>query len=59
MIIENLNRQPLTSADWQRTVSISDGTIQPRIRKLSPAEVQTLVNNGAQAMKKYFTKARD
>ena len=56
MIIENLNRQQLTKEDWQRTVSISDGDVGPRIRKLSKKEVETLINNGRIAMKNYLTK---
>ncbi|HEY0771138.1 MAG TPA: patatin-like phospholipase family protein, partial [Sphingobacteriaceae bacterium] len=35
-VIENLNRNSLTPADWQRTVSISSGTIGPKIKKLKP-----------------------
>jgi NTE family protein len=56
MIIENLNRQQLTKEDWQRTVSISDGNVGPRIRKLSKKELETLINNGRIAMKNYLTK---
>jgi NTE family protein len=54
MIIENLNRQQLTPGDWQRTVSISDGKIGPRIRKLSPEEIELLIENGKQAIRNYF-----
>lgn len=54
IIIENLNRQQLTKTDWQRTVSINDGSIGPRIRKLSDEEVNTLINNGKEAVKQYL-----
>jgi NTE family protein len=54
IVIENLNRQQLTEADWKRTVSISDGKIGPRIRKLSAGEINILINNGRQAMKSYL-----
>ena len=54
MMIENVNRQPLTKEDWQRTVSISDGKVQPRIRKLSADEINILINNGMQAVKTYL-----
>ena len=54
MIIENLNRQQLTEADWKRTVSISDGKIGPRIRKLSHEEVKVLIDNGRQALEAYL-----
>lgn len=53
-VIENLNRNTLTPADWQRTVSISSGSIGPKIKKLDPEEKKLLVNNGYEAMKKKF-----
>lgn len=49
IIIENLNRQTLTKEDWARTVSISDGNVGPRVRKLSKEEVSTLITNGSAA----------
>lgn len=58
LVIEQLNRQTLTNDDWSRTVSISDGQVGPRIRKLSTGEVTTLVNNGASATAS-FLKASD
>ncbi|MEO5563711.1 MAG: patatin-like phospholipase family protein [Chitinophagaceae bacterium] len=54
MIIENLNRQSLSPADWKRTVSISDGEIGPRIRKLSKTEISKLIENGNSATKEFF-----
>jgi NTE family protein len=54
MVIENLNRQQLTEADWKRTISISDGKIGPRIRKLSAGEINLLINNGRAAIKTYL-----
>ncbi len=54
MVIENLNRQQLTKEDWLRTVSISDGDIGSRIRKLSADEINTLINNGRKALKAYL-----
>ncbi len=54
MIVENLNRQPLTAEDWQRTVSISDGKVAPRIRKLSTGEISTLMNNGSLATQQFL-----
>ena len=56
MIIENLNRQPLTSEDWQRTISISDGKIGPRIRKLSKPEITVLIQNGYNATARYLQR---
>ncbi|MGB8192096.1 MAG: patatin-like phospholipase family protein [Chitinophagaceae bacterium] len=54
MIIEKLNRQALSTEDWQRTVSISDGSIGPRIRRLSKSTVSTLMENGRIATKNYL-----
>jgi NTE family protein len=58
IIIENLNRQTLTKEDWQRTVSISDGSVGPKVRKLSKEEVDVLVYNGAAGTKRYFTNKK-
>jgi NTE family protein len=55
MMIENLNRQSLSTDDWKRTVSISDAEIAPRIRKLSKAEITDLITNGNIATKEYFS----
>jgi len=54
IVIENLNRQQLKKNDWQRTVSISDGNISPKIRKLSKEEVKTLIENGRDAVNNYL-----
>ena len=54
IIIENLNRQHLTDEDWKRTISISDGNVRPRIRKLSKAEINLLIENGKTATNKFF-----
>lgn len=54
MIIENLNRHNLSDDDWKRTVSISDGNVRPRIRKLSKKEIALLIENGRIATNKFF-----
>ncbi len=54
MVIENLNRQHLTPEDWQRTISISDGKIGPRIRKLSTEEISILIKNRQQATQTFL-----
>ena len=59
LVIEQMNRQQLTKEDWTRTVSISDGTIAPRIRKLSADEVQLLMKNGSVATKIYLVKKQE
>jgi NTE family protein len=54
VVMENLNRQQLKIEDWARTISISDGKIKPRIRKLSDSEKNVLINSGRQAVKNYL-----
>jgi len=54
IIIENLNRQRLTFTDWQRTFSISDGNVLPKVRKLSKEEVTILIENGKKAVHDRF-----
>lgn len=54
IINENLNRQTLTRDDWERTISISDGNILPRIRKLSKTELNILIYNGKMGTASYF-----
>jgi NTE family protein len=49
MVLENLNRQPLTQEDWRRTVSVSDGSIGPRIKRLRKKEADLLIQNGRSA----------
>ena len=56
IISENLNRTDLTEKDWARTISINDGDIGPRIRKLSAKKLQLLIQNGNEAATKYFAK---
>jgi len=54
LVIENLNRQQLSKRDWQRTVSISDGNISPKLRRLSKEEINVLIENGKTAVKNYL-----
>lgn len=54
--IENLNRNTLTQADWDRTISISSAGIGPRIRKLSESEKQQLISSGAAYTKQFLEK---
>lgn len=53
-VIENLNRNELLPTDWERTVSISSGSIGPKIRKLALEEKNVLVQNGQVAMRKFL-----
>jgi len=58
IVIENLNRQHLTDEDWARTISISDGNISPRIRKLSKEELSLLRGNGEAASRHFYQAKR-
>ncbi len=56
IIVENLNRQDLTEKDWKRTISINDGEITPRIKKMPSKKVEQLIKNGEEATTYYFSK---
>ena len=51
MVIEGLNRQSMSEADWNRTVSISDTGIGPRVRQLEPEQIDQLVSAGRLAVR--------
>lgn len=54
--MERLSRQQIALADWQRTISIEDGGVGPKVRAMPQQQINLLVNNGVSATKKYFTK---
>ncbi|MFC5284514.1 patatin-like phospholipase family protein [Pedobacter alpinus] len=56
LILENLNRTALISADWERTISVSSVGISPRIKKMSAAQKQSLIKSGEISAQKYFNK---
>ncbi len=45
-VIENLNRNQLINADWERTVSVSSVGIGPIIKKLSKKQKVKLIDSG-------------
>ncbi len=55
-ITEHLNRQQLTAKDWERTISISDGGIGPKIKKMPKADKELLIKNGYNATMAYLKK---
>lgn len=55
---ESLNRQPLTEVDWQRTVSISDADIGPKVKKLSEKQKEKLISAGRTGLIRYLEKSR-
>lgn len=51
---ETMNRQQLTEADWQRTISISDSDIGPKVKKLSEKQKEKLISSGRNGVVSYF-----
>lgn len=56
LLTERLNRQKLSAADWERTISIDDGGINPRVRKMKKVEIELLVKNGFDATIDFLNK---
>lgn len=56
--MESANRNQLTEADWDRTISISSEGIGPVIRKFSEEEKQLLVASGRRSVSHYFDKVQ-
>lgn len=54
LLLETANRSYLTEDDWKRTISVSSGTIGPKIKKLNLTEKNLLINNGVIGVKEYF-----
>jgi NTE family protein len=55
-ILENLNRNELTDADWSRTISVSSAGISPRIRKLSKKQKDRLIQSGSEFTSEYIKR---
>jgi NTE family protein len=53
---ENLNRQGLTEMDWARTISVSDGNIGPKVKKLSTQQKLLLIEAGRKGVRNYFER---
>ncbi|RYD71724.1 MAG: hypothetical protein EOP53_23155 [Sphingobacteriales bacterium] len=56
IILENLNRQSLDEADWKRTISVSSKDIGPKVKKLSDAQKNILLESGKAGVKVFFSK---
>jgi NTE family protein len=54
IVIENLNRQNLTEADWKRTISINTAGIGPKIQSMSDEEKNRLIESGKRGVIEYF-----
>jgi NTE family protein len=51
---ETMNRQSLREVDWQRTVSISDCGMSPKVKKLSDGEKALLIEAGRTGVQRYM-----
>jgi 2-(1,2-epoxy-1,2-dihydrophenyl)acetyl-CoA isomerase len=51
---ENLNRFMLTELDWERTISISDAGIGPKVKKLSQEQKELFLSEGKRGVRRYF-----
>lgn len=58
LMVESINRPQQLPEDRLRTVSIADGKLGSRIRKLKPEEVNRLINNGKKAVKQFADKSK-
>jgi NTE family protein len=54
LIKESMNRFTLTEEDWDRTISISDCEIGPKVKKLSQEEKDILIKAGRDAVVEYL-----
>jgi len=54
LVLESLNRNELTDADWQRTISVSSAGIGPKVRRLTQEEKQRLIGSGREGAMEYF-----
>jgi len=56
VIKESMNRYMLTEDDWNRTASISDCNIGPKVRKLKEEEKRVLIEAGRKAVAEMFSE---
>lgn len=58
IVLENLNRNQLTPEDWQRTISVSNVGIGPKIKRLSQKQKLSLMESGEKAAREYFERSK-
>ncbi len=59
LLLETPNRNTLTDADWERTVSVSSQNIGPRLRKLTLSEKDSLMRSGESAMRLFLQQHKN
>jgi NTE family protein len=58
LVIENLNRPGMVAADIDRTVYIDVAHIGPRVRKMKPAQLQTLFSSGRDGVAQFYQRKK-
>jgi NTE family protein len=58
IIKETMNRQSLREVDWERTVSLSDCNMSPKVKKLTDEEKNMLINSGRTGVRSYLTRPK-
>lgn len=53
-VLENLNRQPASAAEKQRTIYISMEGVRPRVRRMRSDETQQLYQSGERAARQFM-----
>jgi NTE family protein len=53
-VLENLNRNTLSQEDWKRTISVSSVGISPKIKRLSQAQKNKLIQSGRNGVNRFF-----
>lgn len=54
LILENLNRNALEKYDWDRTISIEDASISPKVKQLSTIQKESLIQCGRKGTQDFF-----
>ena len=56
LLEESLNRTTMTEQDWDRTISVSNAGISPKIKKLSNEQKLSLIESGEKYTKIFFSR---
>lgn len=54
IIKETMNRTELTAEDWERTVSIADCHIGPKVKKLNAEQKRALIESGRNGVRSWY-----
>jgi len=56
LLLESTNRNALLPEDWDRTISVSDKGIRPKVKRMSMEEKELLINSGRESTAKFLGK---